>query len=390
MNNLCTDVGYKSLNKYGEMLCGDCVEIVKQDENLLVMVLADGLGSGVKANILSKLTSKILSTMMANTMTVEECVSTIASTLPVCQTRNVAYSTFTVILVSDNDEAEMIQYDNPHVILLRNGINFDYPKISIKIDEKVIYKSKIKIQKDDVFVSMSDGVVYAGVGQKLNFGWQRENIIDYLEAIYNKENSAKTIATLLIDECDRLYASKPGDDTTVGVVKIRKRQPVNLLVGPPANPNDVEKMMSLFFAKEGNHIVCGGTTSCLAAEHLDKPIITKLDYIDPEIPPIAMVEGINLVTEGVITLNRVLEYAKNHLCDNSLYSEWSVKKDGASKISKILFEDATDINFYVGKAINPAHQNPDLPINFNIKMSLVDELSQCLEKMGKRIKVSYF
>ena len=51
---------------------------------------------------------------------------------------------------------------------------------------------------------------------------------------------------------------------------------------------------------------------------------------------------------------------------------------------------SADINFYVGRAINPAHQNPDLPINFNIKMNLVEDLSTCLKKMGKRIKVSYF
>ena len=94
--------------------------------------------------------------------------------------------------------------------------------------------------------------------------------------------------------------------------------------------------------------------------------------------------------EGVITVNKVLTYAKDYLEDNRSYEHWSFKKDGASQIAQLLFEEATDINFYVGRAVNPAHQNPNLPITFNIKMNLVSELSECLRKMGKRIKVSYF
>ena len=148
--------------------------------------------------------------------------------------------------------------------------------------------------------------------------------------------------------------------------------------------------MSLFFSKEGKHIVCGGTTSTLASEFLHKPMVADLNYLDPEIPPIAKIEGVDLVTEGVITISKVLEYAKNFLEDNSSYSQWGYKRDGASLIARMLFEEATDINFFVGRAINPAHQNPNLPINFNIKMRLVEELSECLKQMGKRIKVSYF
>lgn len=149
-------------------------------------------------------------------------------------------------------------------------------------------------------------------------------------------------------------------------------------------------MHTLFFSKEGKHIVCGGTTSKLAAEFLGKEVVPLLDYFDPEIPPIAKIEGIDLTTEGVITISKVLDNAKSYLDSNEEYMQWSSKKDGASQISRMLFEEATDINFFVGMAVNPAHQNPNLPINFNIKMNLVGELSKCLKEMGKRIKVSYF
>ena len=405
MNNLCVDVGWSSLNKHGEQLCGDHIEIraqntqktnnppgVKliQDKESLVFVLADGLGSGVKANILSTLTAKIISTMMAHSMSLKECVLTIASTLPVCQKRGVAYSTFSIIRITNNEEAEIIQYDNPDVILLRNGINYDYNKEKIIIDGKTIYKSKLSLELNDIFVVMSDGAIHAGIGNTLNFGWQRENIVKYLEESYNEDNSAKTISTLLLDVCDSLYGYEPGDDTTIAAIKMRQKQIVNLLIGPPHDPVDDNKMLDLFFSKDGKHIVCGGTTSSIAARYLGGEIKTNLEYIDPEIPPIAEIEGIDLVTEGVITINRVLQYAQSFLQDNKCYVEWSSKIDGASLISRMLFEEATDINFFVGKAINPAHQNPDLPIQFSIKMRLIDELAACLKKMGKKIVVIYF
>lgn len=390
MNDLCADIGYKSVNHYGEQLCGDHVDIVEQNENSTVIVLADGLGSGVKASILSTLTSKIISTMMAEGLSLEECVDTIAATLPVCSVRGVAYSTFTIIHLLNNETAELIQYDNPHIILIRDNKNYDYPKTEMNIGGKKIYKSSVKLQENDIFVAMSDGCPHAGIGISYNFGWKREDIITFIEALAPIGYTAKTISTILVDECNSLYDDKPGDDATACVIKIRKRVPMNLLFGPPSNRDDCNRMMSLFFSKEGKHIICGGTTSSIASKYLGKPVRATLNFECSDVPPIAELEGVDLVTEGVITINKVLEYAKDFLEDNKLYEHWNFKNDGASLICRLLFEEATDINFYVGRAVNPAHQNPDLPINFNIKMNLVEELSKCLKQMGKHIKVSYF
>lgn len=390
MNNLCADIGFKSINHDKEQLCGDHVDIIEQNENSTVVVLADGLGSGVKASILSTLTSKIISTMMAEGLPLEECVSTIAATLPICSVRGVAYSTFTIIHLIDNSTAEIIQYDNPHVILIRDFKSIDYLKTELNIDGKKIYKSVIDLKEDDIFIAMSDGCPHAGIGLAFNFGWKVEDIADFMSSVAAAGYTAKTLSTMLIDECDKLYNHHPGDDATACVIKIRKRRPMNLLFGPPRNRDDCDRMMSLFFSKEGKHIICGGTTSSIAAKYLGKPLKPSLKFERSDVPPIAEIEGVDLVTEGVITINKVIEYAKNALGNNELYEEWGFQRDGASLICRLLFEEATDINFYVGRAVNPAHQNPDLPINFNIKMNLVEELSECLKKMGKRIKVSYF
>lgn len=389
MNDLFADVGYVSLNHVGEELCGDMVEIVRREDELIV-VLADGLGSGVKANILSTLTSKIISTMMAENMSIDECVSTVAATLPVCKKRGVAYSTFTIMRFTGNTEAEIIQFDNPLVILLRKGKNCEYPMTERIIEGKKIYETKIPVELDDVFIMMSDGAIYAGVERVLNYGWQRENIIAYVEANYNYKQTAKIIASEIADECNRLYASEPGDDTTVAAVQIRKRKTCNLLFGPPEHPEDDNKVMALFFSKQGRHVVCGGTTSKITARYLGKEIVAAPDYSDPSIPPTASIEGVDLVTEGVITIARVLDYAKNYLEDNSLFEKWGKQKDGASEIARLLFKEATDINLFVGKAQNNAHQDANLNISFSIKLKIVDELRQCLEDMGKTVTVNYF
>lgn len=390
MNDLCAEIGYKSINHYGEELCGDHIDIVEPGDGSTVIVLSDGLGSGVKASILSTLTSKIISTMLAEGLSLEECVETIAQTLPVCSLRGVAYSTFTIIHLKNNQTAEIIQYDNPHVIVLRNDKNWEYPRTEMNIGGKKIYRSVVKLEEDDIFIAMSDGCPHAGIGIAYNFGWRRDDIIPFMEALSQVGYSAKTLSTMLVDECNELYGYKPGDDATACVVKIRKREPMNLLFGPPANRDDGERMMSLFFSKQGKHIICGGTTSTIASKYLRKPLVASLKFEKSDVPPIAKIEGVDLVTEGVITINKVLEYARDYLGENKYYELWNHSQDGASLICRLLFVEATDINFYVGRAVNPAHQNPDLPINFNIKMNLVEELSKCLRKMGKKIKVSYF
>ena len=390
MNDLCADIGYKSINHIGEQLCGDHVDILEPDDDSSVVVLADGLGSGVKASILSTLTSKIISTMVAEGLSLTDCVETIAQTLPICSVRGVAYSTFTIMRLVENRDMELIQYDNPLTILLRDGKNYDYPKTEMSIGGKKIYRSVIKLQEDDIFIAMSDGCPHAGIGLAYNFGWKREDIIEFMEAAAAGGYTAKTLSTILIDEANKLYGGRPGDDATACVIRIRKRVPMNILFGPPRDRDDCNRMMSLFFAKEGKHIVCGGTTSSIAAKYLGKKVEADISFVRSDIPPIAKIEGVDLVTEGVITVNRVVEYAKDAIGENKLYEKWSYGHDGASLICRMLFEEATDINFYVGRAVNPAHQNPDLPINFNIKMNLVEELSKCLRQMGKRIKISYF
>ena len=390
MNDLCLDIGYGSLNKHDEQLCGDRVVVERGSGGETIIVLADGMGSGVKANILATLTSKILSTMMINGLSLADCVSTVAATLPVCKVRRAAYSTFTAIRLTDNLEAEIIQFDNPDVILLKNGGHAEYAKTAMVIDDKTVYLSKLRLAENDALALISDGVIHTGLNGIIDQRWNRDVVADRLEQLYDGTISAKSLATLLLGECAIRYGGKIMDDTTACVIKVKKSCPVRLMIGPPADRKDDGEMMSEYFAGEGRRVVCGGTTASITARYLEREVHTDLTYEDDDIPPTSELEGIDLVTEGVLTMNRVLAYAQDYLADNNLYYVWRAKNDGASRLARLLFEDATDISFYVGEAVNSAHQSPALDMTIKNKMRLIMELSECLKEMGKTITIHYF
>lgn len=383
MNSLCMESGFVSLNKQGEGLCGDFFTMVT-DDNATTFVLSDGMGSGVKANILATLTAKILATMTANHLSIRESVTTIAQTLPVCSVRKLAYSTFTLMQVSPDWQVYLAQYDNPQAILLREGKNVEYPTQLLTVGDKDILESRLTLRSGDVFVLMTDGVTHAGLGNLIPDGWQRQGVLEYLQEVYDPKASAKTLATQIADACRDLYLEQIGDDVTVAVFKMRTRKAVNLLVGPPRNPEDDQEFLHRFFSSEGAHIVCGGSTAQMVSRHLGRQLTISDDYVDPEIPPVGKIRGVDLVTEGIITLSRVLEIAGQYASSQGISTHWDSRTDAASQIARMLLEDATDIHFFVGQAVNPSHQSPQLHIDFSLKMSMIEKLEGLLRDMGKR------
>lgn len=384
------DISYGSINKFGEELCGDKVEVIKREDSAIIVV-ADGLGSGVKANILSTLTSKIAVTMLKEGASIFETVDTIINTLPVCQVRKLAYSTFTIAQLYEDGRAYISEYDNPPLFLIRDGKPIYLEKKETLINGTLVKESETILEKGDLLAIVSDGVIHAGVGGALNLGWQWENTEEYLNRLSSKEKSARNISRSLLDTCHYLYVEEPGDDTTAVIVRVREPEVVNLFTGPPKNPANDVKIVERFMKSKGKKIVCGGTAANIVARELKTKINTSMNFIDPEVPPLAAIEGMDLVTEGVLTLSKTVEKIKKYL--NSPYKDNSNKifkgEDAASKLSKILIEECTHLNLWVGKAINPAHQNPDLSIDLSIKLRVVDELVGVMKELGAKVNVNY-
>lgn len=376
-----------SLNHYGEELCGDKVEIIKDDHGVL-LVLSDGLGSGVKANILASLTSKIIASMVTAGAPIKDVVDTIASTLPVCKERQVAYSTFTMMRIDREGNAYFVEFDNPSLVLLREGKRVFIPWVEQSISGKQVREAHMKLKLGDIALTFSDGVIHAGVGRSLNLGWQHENVVKFLEETFRPGDAAVDVQHRLLMKCWDLYEGRCGDDTTAAALRICEPKPCCVMVGPPVHPEDDEDVVNDLLSCPGIKVICGGTTSQIVSKRLGRELQIDLEYISPEVPPIAHMEGVDLITEGVVTLGKTLDILERYAAtrDASVLRE---KKDGAYLLAQTLVEKCTSVKFIVGRALNPAHQNPDMPISLSIKLRLVKDISDCLKGMGKPTTLRY-
>ena len=372
--------------------CADKVEILKTKDSE-ILILADGMGSGVKANILATLTSKILGTMLYEGADIESCVETIAKTLPICKVRKVAYATFSILQIFHSGEAYLAEFDNPSCVFIRDGRIVKYPYEVREIEGKKVHEYRFQVKKNDCFVLMSDGVIYAGAGSILNLqGWTWEAMAEYTLKCTKKTLSASRLAVMLSQACDELYEEKPGDDTTVAVARVIERRVVNIFTGPPKAKEDDERLMHEFMHAEGKKVIAGGTSANIASRVLGREIVTKFDSRNPDVPPMATLEGIDLVTEGVMTLGKCLKLLKkyaNDEFDEEFFDELD-QNNGASRLAKMLIEECTELNLFVGTAVNDAHKESELNFDLSMRQNLVDQLIRVSEEMGRTVSVKYY
>ena len=385
------DVAWKSLNKKGEELCGDKVVTVRTADSTSA-VLADGRGSGVKANILATLTSTICATMVREGASVADVVSTIVNTLPVCSVRKVAYATFSILEIKDSGEGYLAEFDNPFCIYIRDGQRMEFKCEYNEYSGKGVYETRFQALPGDVITIVSDGVIYAGVGESLNFGWTWEHVVKWLLNATALDMSAPRLAAALSDTVNDLYMKKPGDDSTVLVAEVTPHRVVNMLAGPPKEKADDERMVRDYMRSQGKKVICGGTSANIVARVLNRKIRTSLTYSDPSIPPIGFIEGVDLVTEGVLTLTRTLDILQEY-CEkdaDSYYFHRIDEENGAAMLARLLLEDCTHLKLFIGTAINPAHQNPNLPADLSIKLKLIDRLAELMVRLGKRVDKTFY
>ncbi|MBE7383600.1 MAG: SpoIIE family protein phosphatase [Leptolyngbya sp. SIO1E4] len=380
------DVYETSLNKKGEELCGDKVKFLKANKRSIV-VLSDGLGSGVKANILATLTTEILITMLNADLPLEEVLKTVIATLPICQTRKIAYSTFTILQVDRaTNHFKLINFDNPPPLYVHNG-----KVMTLDMEVQEILGRKIKVaegylSRGDFLGALSDGVLYAGMGTTLNFGWGWDNIADHIENVLrHKAQTARTIVRDVIAKTYDLYRGEIGDDATFVGIYVRPRNPLMIFTGPPLDQDQDENYVNRFLQFEGRKAICGGTTGNIIANYLGETIEMDLSTMRRELPPIGMLSCVDLVTEGILTLSKATEYIKNCQCD---LSRLHFDNNGAYLLAREILQ-ADSIHFLIGQSINEFYQNPLLPKNISIRRSLVEDLVHLLQRYQKEVSFEY-
>jgi hypothetical protein len=383
VSSLFYEFGHSSVNKAGEELCGDSVVFTRNPDQVTT-VLSDGLGSGVKANILSTLTTKIISVMLEKGASIGEVTETLSATLPQCKVRKIAYSTFSIAQSFPNGDTFVTEYDNPPTFYINDGKVHPLDYQERKIGERTIKESHFSLKAGDWLVFVSDGEVHAGIGGVWNLGWDWEHIARYLEEQSVLDLPAQKLAENLVNAANKLYEKTPGDDTTAGVIKVRDRRFATLLIGAPLNKEDDGSVVKNLMTSNGKKIVCGGTTGNIVARELQQELDVDLSTLSDDVPPVGIIKGVDLVTEGTITLLRTLELLK----DSSKRDTLRYKKDGASRLAYELTE-TDSITIHLGRAMNAAHQNPDLPIDLGLKSQFVEEIARLLESRDKEVDISY-
>ncbi len=373
--------GTRQLRKHGEELCGDNIAVSRHTDSV-TLALSDGLGSGVKANILATLTTRIAMRMLEDNLPLGEVVQALSETLPVCAVRKVAYSTFAIAQFFSQGSARVVEFDSPPAILLRERKVQPVDYEERRIDGKTIQEAELELVDGDWVVFVSDGVLNAGIGGVYPLGWGWEQAAQFLEKHAHRDLSAEDLADRVAEAVGELYADRPGDDVSVAVIKVRHKRVASVLTGPPSRREQDGPWVEHFTHRLGRRVVCGGTTAKIVARQMGQSLEVDLSTVTAEVPPVARIAGVDLVTEGILTLTRV----RDLLAAGTDRAAVRFQVDGASSLLRLLLE-VDHVHFLVGQALNPAHQNPDLPHQLGIRAGVVREIVEELRKRGTEVTV---
>jgi len=373
--------GTRQLRKKGEELCGDSIAVTRHADSV-TLALSDGLGSGVKANILATLTTQIAMRMLEGNLPLGEVVQTLSETLPVCAVRKVAYSTFAIAQFFSQGTARVVEFDSPPPILLRGRKVQPVDYEERRIDGKTVQEAVLELADGDWVIFLSDGVLNAGIGGVYPLGWGWEQAAQFLEQHAHRDLSAEDLAGKVAEAVGELYADRPGDDVSIAVIKVRHKRVANVLTGPPSRREEDGEWVEHFTHRLGRRVVCGGTTAKIVARQMGQALEVDLSTITAEVPPVARLAGVDLVTEGILTLTRV----RDLLRAGTDRAAVRFQVDGASSLVRLLL-GVDHVHFLVGQAVNPAHQNPDLPHQLGIRVGVVHEIVEELRLRGTEVTV---
>jgi hypothetical protein len=372
------EIGSHFHNKFGQRVTGDTLIAQRiKEENRTVIILSDGLGSGIKASVLSTLTATMALKYITNHMNIEKAAAVIMSTLPICKDRRISYATFTIIDIDNNGIVHMVEYDNPPFLLMRGNQILPIHKKEVSINSindkpATLFISEFQTTIEDRIIFHSDGLNQSGMGKKTSpLGWTTSGVHNYSQHIIegNPTVSARILAKLLVEKALENDGWRCGDDTTCGVIYFREPRKLLVVTGPPVDEHNDKDITDTFLAFNGRKIICGGTTAKILSRELKRSISVDLRNIHPEVPPHSIMDGVDLITEGVITMKKADEYLNNGIPDSN---------NAAVLLSEELL-DNDEITFLVGTRLNEANQ---LHLNQNIELrhSIVKKLTIVLEQ----------
>jgi hypothetical protein len=365
--------------KQGQVVSGDVFLSRKiREEGRVISVLSDGLGSGVKASVLANLTATMALRYTSAFVDVRKSAKTIMDTLPICEQRKISYSTFTIVDLDDDGRTRVIEHGNPPLVLLRGQQPVPLERVVLTLEkwkDRVIRYSEFDTQLGDRIVYYSDGVTQSGLGRVgMPLGWGQERVVDFLcrRTAEETDISAQALSRMLVAEATANDGRIARDDITCGVVYYRRPRRLLVATGPPFCKERDGELAEMLRTFKGRTAICGGTTAGIVARLLKRPVTMSLARLDPDIPPPSEMEGVDLITEGTVTLAKVAE-----MLDRGATSEaW---RKNAARDLMVLMLESDIVQFMVGTRINEAHQDPNVPVELDLRRNVIRRIAALLE-----------
>ncbi len=374
--------------KHRQRVAGDVFLSKRTDEGCrIVSVLADGLGSGIEANVLASLTATMGLEYVLGKIDTYRAAEIMMDALPICRQRLISYSTFTLVDTSTDGRTRIIEHGNPAFVLIRDGHCLAIPHEVIahsRWHDRRLTCSQFTTRQGDRLVIYSDGISQSGMGVRTPFGWGDTQVNAFLETLIqqNPAISARQLSTELVAQAMRNDGDQAGDDITCGVIYFRHPRHLRILTGPPLDRAQDRDFAQLLLNYPGGKVISGGTTANIVARELKRELIMDMSRFDPEVPNTSRMGGMDLVTEGCLTLSKVAELLQS--------GEQSPHENGATKLLQLMLQHDV-VEFIMGTRINEAYQNPNLPVELDIRRNVIKKIVRLLEsKYLKQTKLSYF
>jgi hypothetical protein len=373
------DVDCRQQAKFGQVCSGD-VFLTRnlRAEGRIISVLSDGLGSGAKAGVLATLTATMAMKYTASFVDLRRGAATIMDTLPICAVRKISYATFTIVDLDTEGNCRIIEHGNPPFILMREGREIPVEKRTMALEhwkDRIISYANFRLALGDRIVYFSDGVSQSGLGRwGMPLGWERENVVIYLRDLVRREPdlSAQRLAERLTARSLENDGERAKDDISSGVVYFRKPRRLLVITGPPFSKSRDPELAELICTFSGRKAICGGTTATIVSEQLGRKVVMDLNQLDPMIPPASKMDGVDLITEGTLTLARVAELLQVGATPSRS------PRNAADSLVKLMLESDI-VEFVVGTRINEAHQDPNVPVELDLRRNIIRKIAELLE-----------
>jgi hypothetical protein len=387
------EINCQQRNHGEERVCGD-VFLSKRikEEGRKIVVLSDGMGHGIKANLLATLTATLAVSFKQDKKDIRELAGIIRSTLPYDSVRNMNYSTFTIVEVDAEGWVEILEFENPRTLIIRGNHFFDpvwngIVVENLKNEEREVLFCRFKAKKEDRVVFCSDGVIQSGLGsERFPKGWGMEKFQEFLAELLTNEPgiSATKLVGKVLNKANQNDQFHPKDDISCVALYFREPRKLMICTGPPLDPGTDALFARILADFDGHKIVCGATTGQTIAREWGKEIVDSALILDTELPPFSNMDGVDLITEGILTLSKVNDLLKKFT------PAMKLTKGPADEIVRMVL-DSDEIHFLVGTKINEAHQDPTLPVDLELRRTVVHRIARVLEeKYLKEVSMRFY